>query len=88
MIDTGATSFILPTGQGARQMDKSLVNVRGEVKFSVSFGDLTLEVEPLITDTLDCDVLAGVPFGKANRVMVDLENEKLYIMGQQFPWGA
>ena len=101
VIDSGATSSmvslhfvrrvgltILPTSQGARQMDKSLVKVRGEVKFSVSFGDLTLEVEALITDNLDCDVLAGVPFGKTNRVMIDLENEKLYIKGQQFPWGA
>ena len=101
VIDTGATSSmvslhfvrrvgltILPTSQGARQMDKSLVNIRGEVCFQVTFGNLRLKVEALITDTLDCDVLAGVPFGKTNRVMVDLENEKLYIKGQQFPWGA
>ena len=101
VIDTGATSSmvslhfvqrvglsILPTSQGARQMDKSLVNVRGEVKFYVTFGNLRLLVEALITDSLDCDVLGGVPFGKANRVMVDLENERLFIQGQQFPWGA
>ena len=101
VIDTGATSSmvslhfvqrvgltILSTGQGARQMDKSPVNVRGEVQFYVSFCNLRLKIEALVTDTLDCDVLAGVPFGKANRVMVDLENEKLFIQGQQFPWGA
>ena len=101
MIDTGATSSmvsmhfvkrvglkILPTQQGARQMDKSPVNVRGEVKFFVSFGDLKLEIEALITDSLDCDVLGGVPFGKANQVVIDFPNEKLFIMGQQFPWSA
>ena len=101
LIDTGATSSmvslhfvqrvgltILPTKQGARQMDKSPVNVRGEVIFYVSFGTLRLKVEALITDTLDCDVLGGVPFGKANGVMVDLENERLFIKGQEFPWGA
>ena len=101
VIDTGATSSmvslhfvkrvgleILPTQQGARQMDKSPVNVRGEVKFYVSFGDLQLEIEALITDSLDCDVLGGVPFGKANQVVIDFPNEKLFIMGQQFPWGT
>ena len=101
VIDSGATSSMVslhfvkrvgltirPTSQGARQMDKSLVDVRGEVKFYVSFGPLRLIVEALVTDTLDCDVLAGVPFGKSNSVMVDFENEIIFIRGHQFPWGA
>ena len=101
LIDAGATSSmvslhfvkrsgipILSTQQGARQMDKSAMKIRGEVKFTVLFGDLRLVIEALITDTLDCDVLGGVPFGVANQVIVDLAGEQLSIMGRSYSYGA
>ena len=67
LIDTGATSSMVssafvrrtglkpvPTTHGAVQLDKSPVNVKGEIRFTVTFGPHTLVIEALITDTLDC----------------------------------
>ena len=81
LIDTGATSTLIsssfvsrmglqlrPTKHSARQLDKSKVPLVGEVKFSVSFGKLKLSVEGLVNDSVDCDILAGVPFCRANAV--------------------
>ena len=101
LIDTGATSSmvslafvkragltIYPANQGARQLDKSTVSVKGECKFEVSFGHLSLKINALITDVLDCDVLAGCPFGMDNDVVVHLRAQKISIMGETFPYGA
>ena len=101
IIDTGATSSMVsasfvqrtqlevrPAQQGARQLDKSKVNVTGECKFVVTFGHHELSVEALVTEHLDCDVLAGTPFGRENRVMVDLYEEIIYIRGEPFPYGT
>ena len=45
-------------------------------------------IEALITDTLDCDILGGVPFGKANDVSVHLRTETITITGCSYPYGA
>ena len=45
-------------------------------------------MEALVTENLDCDVLAGTPFGRENRVMVDLYEEIIYIRGEPFPYGT
>ena len=81
IVDTGATSTlvsasfvkkvgitILPTRHSARQLDKSKVPLTGEVKFIVSFGDITLFVDGLVNDSIDCDILAGSPFCEENAV--------------------
>ena len=75
LIDSGATSTLIsyrfamlagleikPTLNSARQLDKSVVPVRGEVKFTIYYGSLELHVDGLVNDSLtDCDILAGVP---------------------------
>ena len=101
VIDTGATSSMIstafvrranlttyPAKQGAQQLDKSPVPVKGECKFWVTFGHLELYIEALVTEKLDCDVLAGVPFGMKNDVMVHLSAKKIFIMGEQFSYGS
>ena len=76
LVDSGATTASLisrtfamragleiePTRQGARQFDKSMLDIAGETKFTISFGDIPLVVEGLINDCPDYDILAGVPF--------------------------
>ena len=69
LLDSGATSSLVsssfaarvglnikPTSQGAKQLDKSPLEVSGETHFSVSFGDHDLIVEGLINSKLDYDI--------------------------------
>ena len=101
LVDSGATSSLVstsfairvglkiePTKQGAKQLDKSPLQVSGEVHFSVSFGDLDLEVEGLTNDSLDYDILAGVPFCKKNNIDVLLSRELISINGKLIPYGS
>ena len=95
LVDSGATSSLVstsfairvglkiePTQQGAKQLDKSPLQVSGEVHFSVSFGELDLEVAGLTNDSLDYDILAGVPFCKQNNIDVLLSRELISINGK------
>ena len=102
LIDSGATSTLIsyrfamlagleikPTLNSARQLDKSIVPVRGEVKFTIYYGSLELHVDGLVNDSLtDCDILAGVPFGKRNKVTLPLHTETIIIDGVTIPYGS
>ena len=92
IVDTGATSTLIsatfakrvginiqPTNHSARQLDKTKISVAGEVKFTVSYGKLELHVEGLVNDSLDCDILAGVPFCTDNNVDVLLSKSLISI---------
>ena len=83
VIDTGATSTLVsvafarrvglviqPTKHSARQLDKSKITLAGEVKFTISFGNITLIVDGLVNSSIDCDILAGCPFCEDNAVDV------------------
>ena len=101
LIDSGATSSLISdafarrvsldvhrTLHGAKQLDKSPLPVSGEVKFSVSFGDMNLKVDGLVNDQIDYDILAGVPFCKANNIDVLLSREMISIHGKLIPYGS
>ncbi len=101
LVDSGATSSLIsrsfairvglhihPTGHGAKQLDKSFLKLSGEVKFEISFGDITLKVDGLINDCLDYDILAGVPFCKENKVDVLMSSELISIQGKLIPYGS
>ena len=88
MIDTGATSSVVsrtflkaagipvqPTHHSARSADKSLLHIRGETKFTLNFRSMDLPITAIVIDSLDCDVLAGIPFRKENDVQVHLKEE-------------
>ena len=62
--------------------------VSGEVKFSISFGELDLAVDGLVNDSLDYDILAGVPFCKNNKVDVLLSRDLICIQGKMIPYGS
>ena len=92
LVDTGATSTVvsysfvrrvgiklLPTKHTARQLDQSTIPVIGEVKFTISFGKLELLVEGIVNNSIDCDILAGIPFCKANDVDVLCRRELISI---------
>ena len=101
VIDTGATSSLIsnafakrvglivnPTQHAARQLDKSSIRVSGETKFKISFGYSELSVDGLINDSLDCDILAGVPFCKVNNIDIHLRQEEISIDGKRIPYGS
>ena len=101
VIDTGATSSLVsenfvkragikqyPTSHAARQIDKSPLKLLGEVKFVLSFKDFDLPIEALVTNSLDCDILAGVPFCKSNNIDVHMGSETISINGSRVPYGS
>ena len=83
VVDTGATSTLVsaafvrkvgikiqPTRHSARQLDKTRIALAGEVKFTISFGGINLQVDGLVNESIDCDILAGCPFCEENAVDV------------------
>ena len=101
VIDTGATSSLVsadfvaragiklnPTSHAARQIDKTPLNLLGEAKFKLSFGDYELPIEALVTEALDCDILAGVPFCKSNNIDVHLGAEEISLNQKRIPYGS
>jgi len=101
VIDTGATSSIVSqafvqragitlrlTSHAARQIDKTPLKVLGEVKFNISFRDFILPIEALVTDSLDCDILAGVPFCRNNDINAYMGSDEISIHGIRIPYGC
>ena len=98
IVDSGATSSLVsrsflnqagikiqPTHQSAHGIDKSPLGVRGEVKLNLNFGELTLPITALVVDSLDCDILSGIPFCRENDIEIHLKSEEISVMGQHIP---
>ena len=101
VIDTGATSSLIsgsfakrvglkikPTQHAARQLDRSSITISGEAEFNISFGYSELSIDGLINNSLDCDILAGVPFCRANNIEIHLRQEEISIDGKRIPYGS
>ena len=101
VIDSGSTSSLVSksfkkavgflerlTLHAARQLDKSKLNVRGEVKFTLNFEDTELPIDGLVNDELDCDILAGVPFFKATNIELHLKEEEITIDGKHISYDS
>ena len=101
VLDTGATSSLIsksfasaagiriaPTRHSARAVDKSSLKIHGEVQITLQFSKYSLPLTALVVDTLDCDVLAGVPFCRENDVQVHLKNEHIMINDIKIPYGG
>ena len=102
IIDTGATSsvvsrkFLLSVGitpqqtsHSAHGADKSKLNVNGEIQITgLTLGNIQLSITALVMDTLDCDILAGIPFCKSNDVHVHMKAEQITIGNVTIPYGA
>ena len=98
VIDTGATSSLIsgsfakrvglkikPTQHAARQLDRSSITISGEAQFNNSFGYSELSIDGLINNSLDCDILAGVPFCRVNNIEIHLHQEEISIDGKRIP---
>ena len=101
VIDTGATSSIISrsflhsagitpqsTQHSARSADKSQLKVEGEVHLTLQFAGFDLPITALVIDNLDCDILAGIPFCKANDIQVHLKSEFISVKSARVPYGA
>ena len=101
LIDTGATSSLVsksflqstgikakPTRHAARQVDRSSIVIQGEIHITLSYGNLQLPIDALVVDSMDCDILVGVPFCKENDITVHLKQDQISIQGIRIPYGA
>ena len=69
----------------ASQTDgKTHISTCGEVTMTVTKGDCVLTVQAVVVDSLDCDILGGVPFLKSNNIILDLPQESIVINGKSF----
>ena len=77
------------TSHSAHGADKSKLNVKGEIEIhGITFGNIELSITALVMDSLDCDILAGTPFCKANDVHIHLKSEQITINDVTVPYGA
>ena len=97
LIDTGATLSLVskafiklagisikPTNHFARQVDCSSLKFEGEIHIELHFGDMILHIDALVMETLDCNILVGVPFCKDNDVEVHLKKDEISIRGTRY----
>ena len=54
----------------------------GEVTFTVTRGSYSLPLEAIVVEELDCDILGGMPFLKANKILIDIPNDTLILNGK------
>ena len=101
VIDTGATSSLIsksflklagittkPTFYSARTVDKSSLNLQGEVSINIQFGNMNLPITALVVTSLDCDILGGVHFCRENDIGVHLKDEEFSLQGKRLSYGA
>ncbi len=102
VVDSGATSsvvsksFLLSIGispdsshHSAHGAAGSVLKVDGEIVITgLTFRGMDLPLTALVMDKLDCDILAGTPFCKANDVHIHLKTERITIKGITIPYGA
>ena len=69
--------------------DKSKLKVSGEKHMEgLTFRGMSLTLSALVMDDLNCDILAGIPFCKANDVHVHLKSEQITIKDTTTRYGA
>ena len=77
-----------PTFHSARTVDKSSLNLQGEVSINIQFGNMNLPITALVVTSLDCDILGGVPFCRENDIGVHLKDEEFSLHGKRLSYGA
>ena len=101
VIDSGAESNIVSlsyvqranikmvkASQIARQLDKSAIKTCGEVNIDLQFGHIVMKLSALVVESMDSDILAGVPFCRLNGVEFSFAKEEIYIQGKTISYGS
>ena len=93
ICDSGATSSLIkhslavklgmtisPTQHVANQADgKTRMTTMEEVDIILPRNDMKFPLKALVVKELDCDILAGVPFMRQNKIVLDLTNDRIVI---------
>jgi hypothetical protein len=75
---------ISPTKHTASQADGSTrLEACGEVHIVLSRGDKKFPIEALVVKNLDSDILVGIPFMKANKIVLNIPNDQIIIQGKE-----
>ena len=101
IIDSGAESNIVSrsfvqrcnipmnkASQTARQLDKSMIKTCGEVDINLHFGNIVMNLSALVVESMDSDILAGVPFCRSNDVEFSFSKEEIYLQGKTIRYGS
>ena len=101
IIDSGATSSVVTLAfvrmnnikmvnatQNARQLDKTLIKTVGEINVNLSFGNKVLKLSALVTETMDSDIIAGVPFCRCNNIEISFAKQQIFVDGKTVDYGA
>ena len=76
------------TPHSARGADKSPLDVQGEVHITLHFNGIDLPLTALVIDKLDCDVLAGIPFLRANNIVINFSSEIIHLKHMKIAYGT
>ena len=100
-IDSGAESNIVSlsfvqrscikmskASQTARQLDKSMIKTCGEININLHFGNITMTLSALVVESMDSDILAGVPFCRTNQLEFSFSKEEIYLQGKTIKYGS
>ena len=74
--------------QSARQLDGSVLSTCGEVNISLHHGNVILELNALVVESMDNHILAGMPFCRQNGLEMSIAKEQFYIKGHTIPFGT
>ena len=97
-FDTGAESTLIqhstavqagllirPTSHCARQADGSNLKTVGETTMTLTHDNLLFTTTALVVPTLDCEMLAGVPFFLDNGIVLNLPRGTFEIRAPTIP---
>ena len=100
-VDSGAESNIVSlcfvqkanikmtkASQTARQLDKSMIRTCGEINVDLHYGDIVMHLSALVVESMDSDILAGVPFCRNNNLEFSFAKEEIYIQGKVIKYGS
>ena len=76
------------TQQRARQLDGTPLKVCGEVRTSLHYGSVQLNLSALVIEIMDSDILAGIPFCKSNDLQINFALDELYFSGKTVRYGS
>jgi len=79
---------MLPTRHSACSVDKTTLKIHGEVNIQLNFGPTPLPITALVVDTIDCEILPGIPFCKENNIQALLKNEMITIGISKIAYGS
>ena len=59
-----------------------MAKVCGEININLCYEDMTLPLSALVVESMDTDILAGVPFCHNNNIELSFGKQEVYVRGK------